>query len=85
MKNFEFTLAVENGLHARPAGQLVKLCQSLKSSIKILKGQKEADAKRMFSVMKLDAHKDDMIQFVIEGETETADAQALQKFCREDL
>ncbi|MGX8700504.1 HPr family phosphocarrier protein [Caproiciproducens sp.] len=49
----ERTVTVTNktGLHARPAGGLVKLAQKYDSSVTILFGDKIINAKRIFSVL----------------------------------
>jgi phosphotransferase system HPr (HPr) family protein len=85
MRNFEFVLTCENGIHARPAGQLVKFCQTLSSTVSIAKNGKKADAKRLFAVMKLDAKKGDSVQFLVEGENEAEEAESLKKYCMENL
>ena len=51
MKTFEYTIKDELGIHARPAGLLVKKAASYASTIMIGKGEKSADAKRIFGVM----------------------------------
>ena len=55
MKKINYTVAAESGIHARPAGLLVKQAASFKSDIKILNEEngKEADLKRLMAVMAL--------------------------------
>lgn len=45
MKKFNYVITDELGIHARPAGLLVKEAGKFQSDIKILKGGKDADAK----------------------------------------
>ena len=53
----EFTYAIKdpNGIHARPAGMLVKECAKYNCSITIDGNGKTADAKKIFAVMGLGA------------------------------
>ena len=44
MKTFEYTITDEVGIHARPAGLLVKECKELASSVTLTSNGKSADA-----------------------------------------
>ncbi len=55
MKFFTYRVEGKNGIHARPAGALVNAAKSFHSDITIKKGDRDADAKRLFSVMSLGA------------------------------
>ena len=46
MKEFSYVITDSEGIHARPAGLLVKEAAKFQSDIKLKKGEKEADAKR---------------------------------------
>lgn len=46
MKQFSYTVQDHMGIHARPAGLIVKLAKGLNSEIIIEKGEKSADARR---------------------------------------
>ncbi|WMJ23985.1 HPr family phosphocarrier protein [Paludicola sp. MB14-C6] len=85
MKQFKFVIKDENGIHARPAGLLVKKAGEFSSSVMIQKGEKSADAKRLFAVMGLAAKKNDELTFTIDGEDEEQALSALQQFCDENL
>lgn len=82
MKTFDYVVKDELGLHARPAGLLVKCAAAFSSNIKIAKDGKEADAKRLFGVMGLGVKKDDTITFTIEGGDELKAAEAVEEFCK---
>ncbi|HAX51308.1 MAG TPA: HPr family phosphocarrier protein, partial [Lachnospiraceae bacterium] len=43
MMEFKYTITDSEGIHARPAGMLVKQAAGYKSDIKITKGEKSAD------------------------------------------
>ncbi len=70
MKTFNYTIIDEQGIHARPAGILVKSAGGFKSKISIQKGDKQGDLKKVFSVMALAAKKDDTIIITFDGEDE---------------
>ena len=53
MKTFEYTITDELGIHARPAGMLVKEASKFASKIMIASPKKEVDAKRIMGVMSM--------------------------------
>lgn len=77
MKTFTYKINGKNGMHARPAGALVNAAKGFSSEIKIRKGDRDADAKRLFSVMSLGARAGDELEFFIDGGDESAAAQAI--------
>ena len=44
MKEFKYVITDPEGIHARPAGILVKQAAGYQSAVKIAKGEKSADA-----------------------------------------
>ena len=58
MKEFKYVITDNEGIHARPAGELVKLAKSFESSVMIEKEGKKADCKKIFGLMGLGAKKD---------------------------
>ena len=85
MKEIKHKINDELGLHARPAGMLVKLCADFKSNVKITTESKTGDAKKIFSVMSLGAKCGELLNFTIEGEDEEAVAISLTSFLTENL
>lgn len=85
MKEFNYVLTDENGIHARPAGILVKEASKFKSEVKISKGDKVADARRIFSLMGLGAKKGDELHISISGEDEEEVSKKLEKFFSENF
>ena len=81
MKEYSYVVMAENGLHARPAGALATCARRFVSSIKINALGKEADAKRLLSVMSLGAVCGTRLDFTIEGEDEDEAYYAIVKFC----
>ena len=53
MKEFTYVITDAEGIHARPAGELVKKAKEYASSISIVKEGKKADAKKLFGLMGL--------------------------------
>ena len=85
MKKFDYTVKVSEGLHARPAGLLVKCAKDCSSDIKILNAGKSADAKRLFSVMSLGVKQNDKITLTAEGNNEDNDLEKLKLFCEKNI
>lgn len=51
MKSFNYVITDEVGIHARPAGILVKEAKKYASTVTIVKGGKKADATRLMALM----------------------------------
>ena len=51
MKEFTYTITDPNGIHARPAGLLVKQLKAYKSTVTIFKGDKNVDMKKLLALM----------------------------------
>ena len=87
MKKINYTVTAEAGIHARPAGLLVKKAASFKSNIKILHEQRgsEADLKRLMAVMALGVKQGDSIVLSVDGEEEEEAADALEAFLKENF
>lgn len=85
MKKFEYKVADKLGVHARPAGMLVKEAAKFTSKIMVASPEKEVDAKRIMGVMSMGAKQGDLLKFTIEGPDEAAAAAALEKFVKENL
>ena len=85
MKEIKYVITDENGIHARPAGILVKKSKEFNSNIKITKVSKSADAKKLFNVMGLAVKQGDEIIVTIDGEDENTATQELQEFLSNNL
>ena len=85
MKEFKYVITDELGIHARPAGLLVKEAGKFQADIKIKKGEKEADAKRIFGIMGLAAKKDDEIVLTADGADEADAIAAIEEFLKANL
>lgn len=85
MKTFDYVITDREGIHARPAGLLVKKANEFQSSIKIQKGTKSADAKRIFAVMGLAVKSGESITISCEGTDEDEASSVMQAFLKENL
>ena len=87
MKKINYTVASEAGIHARPAGLLVKQAASFKSDIKLLNEEngKEADLKRLMAVMALGVKQGNSVVVTVEGEDEDEAYTVLESFLKENF
>lgn len=85
MKQITYKVTDELGVHARPAGQLVKAATGFACKVTVGVGAKTVDAKRIMGVMGLGAKKGDTITLTFDGADEAVAATALEKFLRETL
>ena len=85
MKEFSYTIKDAEGIHARPAGELVKLVKGFKSTVTIYKGAKSGNASKIFAVMGLGAKQGETVDFKVEGEDEETAAAELEKFMNANL
>lgn len=83
MTQLEFTIADPLGIHARPAGQLCKAVSTMDSSVRLTVGSKEADARRIMSVMGLGIKGGTTVRFTLDGPNAEADAQKLASILQE--
>ncbi|HJC33214.1 HPr family phosphocarrier protein [Mediterraneibacter glycyrrhizinilyticus] len=85
MKEFKYVITDPEGIHARPAGILVKQAAGYQSAVTIAKGEKSADAKRIFGVMGLGVKTGEEITITVEGADEDTAAAELETFFKENL
>lgn len=85
MKEIQYTITDELGVHARPAGMLVKEASKFSCKIKVASPNKEVDAKRIMGVMSMGAKQGELLKFTFDGEDEEAAAQAMEAFLKENL
>jgi phosphocarrier protein len=77
MPTFTYTIQDKDGIHARPAGVLVKAMQAYTAAVTIEAPPKSADAKKLFAVMGLGAKCGTQITVSAEGpDAEAALAEA---------
>lgn len=85
MKELQYVIKDTLGIHARPAGMLVRTATCYKSVIKIRKGEQEVDMKRLFGVMGLGIKQGDKIVVTVEGLDEDDAICEIEKILNENL
>lgn len=85
MKEFTYVITDQAGIHARPAGDFIKVAKGFVSAVKIVKNGKAADAKKLFGIMSLGVKQGEEILIQVEGQDEETAAPALEAFLKENL
>lgn len=85
MQQFSYGITDKEGLHARPAGMLVKAASAFQSNIMVRRDEKEVNAKRLFAVMGLAVKCGDKITVTCEGPDELKAAKELENFLQNNL
>lgn len=85
MKQFTYTIKDELGVHARPAGLLVKLAKKYTSKVTIEKDGKACDMPKLMAVMGLGIKQGETITVTVEGEDETVAAEEIAAFLNENV
>lgn len=85
MREFSYVIKDPVGLHARPAGLLVKKAGEFTSKITIESGGKSAEAKKLIMLMGLGIKQGAEIRCRIEGADEETAQKELKKFFEENL
>ncbi len=85
MKSFSYKIIDEIGIHARPAGLLVKEAKEFESEITIRVGDRAASAKKLMAVMGLNVKCGNIVVVEIEGSDEDAALDRLRKFFEGNL
>ncbi len=86
MKQFQYVINDPIGIHARPAGLLVKAAKALDSTITVEKqGGKSASATKLMAVMGLGVKGGDTVIVSAEGGNEDASIAAMETFFKENL
>lgn len=85
MKEFKYVVTDPEGIHARPAGLLVKAVKDFGCEIKIGKGGRFMSCKAIFGVMGLGVKQGEEVSFTFDGADEDAACEAISKFMQENL
>ncbi len=85
MLSFTYTIRDEMGIHARPAGLLVKKVKELDSKVTIRKGEDAAEGARLMAIMAMGIKCNDEVSIEIEGGDEEASLAAVKAFFEENL
>lgn len=85
MKEFEFKVNDALGIHARPAGLLVKAAKELNSEITITKNGKSVSATKLMMLMGLGVKKGDTVTVRISGGDEEKSEKVMRDFFESNL
>ena len=70
MKEFTYTIQEAVGIHARPAGLLVKEVKKYESTVTITKGDKSVNALKLMALMGMGVKCGDTVTVTVEGADE---------------
>lgn len=85
MRQFQYTITDPVGIHARPAGLLVKAAKALDSTVTVEKGGRSAAATKLMALMGLGIKGGDTVTVSVEGGDEQASLTAMEQFFRDNL
>lgn len=85
MKEFSYVIKDAMGIHARPAGLLVKCAAGFTSDVKLSTKVKEVDAKRIMAVMGLGVKTGDTVKVTASGSDEEKAISTMQAFLKANL
>ena len=86
MKSFEYTITDPVGIHARPAGVLVKEIKKFAgSTVTITKGEKSVNALKLMALMGMGIKQGDTVTVGVEGGDEEGVAAAIEEFFKNNL
>ena len=80
MKSFEYTITDPVGIHARPAGVLVKEIKKYGSTVTVRKGEKAVNALKLMALMGMGIKQGDTVKVTIEGADEDTAAATIEEF-----
>lgn len=85
MKQFNYVITDAEGIHARPAGALVKQAAGYACKVTIKKGAREVDAKRIMGIMSLGVKCGMEVTVKADGEGEEQAIAELETFFKQNL
>lgn len=85
MKTFKYTVTDPVGIHARPAGNLVREIKKYGADCTMSGNGKTVDGKKLMMVMTLGIKQGDEVELSFSGEDEDKAADAVETFMKENL
>ena len=85
MKSFEYTITDPVGIHARPAGVLVKEIKKYASTVTVIKAEKSVNALKLMALMGMGIKQGDTVQVTVEGPDEDVAAAEIEAFFKANL
>ena len=85
MKTFNYIITDEVGIHARPAGMLVKEAKKYESQIMIKKGDKQADVRNLKLLLGMGVKCGEQVTVEVTGSDEEEACAAMEAFFKTNL
>ena len=85
MKKFEYVIKDELGIHARPAGMLIKEAKKYESKIVLSTGEKKAEASKLIAVMGMAVKCGQTVEVEVSGNDEEAAFEGMKAFFEKNL
>ena len=85
MKTFDYTIKDELGIHARPAGLLVKEAKKYASKVVIKANGKSAEATRLMAIMGMGVKCGQTVEVEVTGDDEDTAFEGMKAFFEENL
>ena len=85
MQSFEHVVQVASGLHARLAGELMRVVKSFKSDVILKVGEHSSNLQKVLEIMNLSIRQGDKIQIAVEGVDEAIASDEIYHFLKENL
>ena len=85
MQSFTYTITEPVGIHARPAGLLVKEIKNYQSTVTVTKGDKSVNALKLMALMGMGIKCGDTVTVTVEGSDEDTTAPTLKQFFETNL
>lgn len=85
MKSFKHVVKDPMGIHARPAGVMVKMLSTLPCEITLGANGKKANGKKIIGVMGLGVKQGQSVEVFVEGQGEDKVLEDLKKFFAENF
>lgn len=85
MKEFKYVITDEIGIHARPAGMLVKEAKAFSSKITLEANGKSAEATKLMAIMSLGVKTGAEVVIKAEGDDEDTAIAKMEEFMKANL
>ncbi len=85
MKSFTYVIKDEAGIHARPAGMLVKEAKKYESKVVITKESKKAEATKLMAIMSLGIKCGQTVEVEVSGADEEEACNGMKAFFENNL
>ncbi len=85
MKTFSYEIKDEIGIHARPAGLLVKEAKKYNSKIVLTVNGKNAEATKLMAIMSLGVKQGQTVEVTVEGADEDTACENIKAFFEQNL